>query len=86
MHSVLNDLTNEYQLNLTIEQVVSELSERNYQLLDNTGSVINDTGVLFDEDGARIYALLRDDSGSIYSFYATYENGNVTISQLKKER
>lgn len=86
LHSILNDLANEYQLNLTIEQFTSALNEKNYQLLDNTGSVINETGILFDEDGAKIYALLRDDKDNIYSFYATYENGNVIISQFKKER
>lgn len=86
LNSILNNLAKKYKNELTIEQLTSELNKKDYQLLDKMGQVIDDKGVLFDEDGSRIYALLEDDNGSIYSFYATYSSGEVTITQFKKEK
>ena len=86
LNSIMNKLAKENKLDLTIEQLVAELNKENYQLLDKTGSVVTDTGVLFSENGSKVYALLKDDNDSIYSFYATYQDGNVTITQFKQER
>ena len=86
LNSIMNKLAKENKLDLTIEQLVAELNKENYQLLDKTGSVVSDTGVLFSENGSKIYALLKDDNDSIYSFYATYQDGKVTITQFKQER
>lgn len=86
LNSIMNKLSKEYKMEMTIEQLVSELNKKDYQLLDNMGQVITDTGVLFHDNRDKIYALIKDDNDSIYSFYATYKSGKIEITQFKKEK
>ena len=83
---VFNSAIKTYEDTLTYKQLYDALQEKNYTLRANTGDKLFKDEIMFDGNGAKLYLLVEDNNDNIYSFYATYQDGKVTITQFKQER
>lgn len=83
---VFNSAIKNHEDTLTYKQLYNALQEKNYTLRANTGDKLFKDEIMFNGNGSKLYLLLEDNNDNIYSFYATYQDGKISITQFKQER
>lgn len=86
LNEVFNSAIKAHEDTLTYKQLYDALQEKNYTLRANTGDKLFKDEIMFNGNGSKLYLLLEDNNDNIYSFYATYQDGKVSITQFKQER